>query len=55
MQFLTIFDISPTFTVEIGATLLKKLATEVIEVATSDPPKREGNRLSLFLKPREKK
>jgi len=41
--------------VDIGDVLLQKLAKEMAEFAVADRPKREGNRLSMFLKPKSEK
>lgn len=41
--------------VDIGQVLLDKMAKEMVEFASADRPKREGNRLSMFLKPKTEK
>jgi translation initiation factor IF-3 len=39
--------------VKIGAALLEKLAADLCSLASADPSIREGNRLSILLRPRE--
>ena len=43
------------YIVDIGETLLQRLATECEGVATSEKAKREGNRISMYFKSKNEK
>jgi translation initiation factor IF-3 len=41
--------------VDLGETLLAKMASECENEANSEKPKREGNKITMYLKPKSEK